>query len=346
MLMIRKARLLAIIILLPTIITIGTGCSSPANHLVTSSSITQTTTNTITTESTTTTKSTTSSETSTTRQTTTQTKSITASVSTPAQSQTTPALTTESIIWPKTNVPVSLTVNDTENNASYRSGSFNISGSIYKPSGSGSFPAVLVLHGAAGLQQSITTKAQWLATQGYITFAVDYFTPIGVVGGGWTGSSYQQYTDRICQILGDGLEALKSLPYVDSNRLGVMGFSLGGYYGTILGTRDDVKGVISYYGAFVGPPINQNPVRYKPTEIASQMKAAIIMFQGDADQLVPIANANAMANLMIAAGKDCQYIVYPGAQHTFDATAGPTANPQATADARQKSIVFLQTKLR
>jgi dienelactone hydrolase len=70
------------------------------------------------------------------------------------------------------------------------------------------------------------------------------------------------------------------------------------------------------------------------------------MFQGDADQLVPVANANAMANLLTNAGKDCQYVVYPGAQHNFDATSGPNANPPAAADAQQKSIAFFEAKMR
>jgi dienelactone hydrolase len=87
----------------------------------------------------------------------------------------------------------------------------------------------------------MATKASWLATQGYIAFAPEYFTPIGVAGGTWTGPSYRHYTGQIRQILGDGLEVLKSLSYVDSTHLGAMGFSLGGYYAAILGTRADVN---------------------------------------------------------------------------------------------------------
>ena len=258
----------------------------------------------------------------------------------------TPTPDVASIVWTKPGVPVTLTVDIAAYRATYKSGSMDISGYFYRPPGTGPFPAVLILHGASGLQQSIAAKASWLALQGYIAFAPDYFTPIGVAGGAWTGPSYKQYTDQIRQILGDGLEALTSLSYVDSTHLGAMGFSLGGYYAAILGTRNDVKGIVSYYGAFTGPPINQNPVTYTPVEIANQMRASVLMFQGDADQLVPIANANVMANLLTSAGKDCQYVVYPGAQHTFDATSGPTANPQAAADANQKSITFLQAKLR
>lgn len=204
---------------------------------------------------------------------------------------------------------------------------------------------MLVLHGRSGLEEPTKSYASWLATQGYVALAPDYFAPISMPSGAWSGTDYQKHTDRIREDLAQGLLALKSLPYVDPNRIGVVGFSLGGYYACVLGTRNDVKCVVSYYGAYAGSPVNQVPVRYTLTEIASQMKASVLMFHGDADQLIPIANANTMKNLLISGGKQCEYVVYPGAGHPFDVKGGPLYDARVTADAQQRVVIFLRKKL-
>ncbi|MDO9333102.1 MAG: dienelactone hydrolase family protein [Dehalococcoidales bacterium] len=61
-----------------------------------------------------------------------------------------------------------MTVDEGNNRATYRSGSTDISGYFYKPQGNGPFPAVIVLHGKAGLNEATRAYAAWLATHGYI----------------------------------------------------------------------------------------------------------------------------------------------------------------------------------
>ena len=151
-------------------------------------------------------------------------------------------------------------------------------------------------------------------------------------------------TDRIREIQGDGLESLKSLPYVDPNRIGVVGFSLGGYFAFILDTRNDVKAIISYYGAYYGNPVNQLLTAYTFADIVTQMKAPVLMLQADADESVPIAYANTARNLLTDSGKQPEYVVYPGAGHLFN-FQGVSFDAKAAADAEQKVLTFLKTKL-
>ncbi len=125
----------------------------------------------------------------------------------------------------------------------------------------------------------------------------------------------------------------------------MVGFSLGGYFGCILATRDDVRGVVSYYGAYIGSPVTQFTTRYTFTEVVAEIKAPLLMFHGDADTLVPIAQANTASDLLKSKGKQYEYIVYPGAGHTFDWSGTPQYNVQATADAKEKVIAFLKAKL-
>jgi dienelactone hydrolase len=98
-----------------------------------------------------------------------------------------------------------------------------LKGNLYKPKGDGQFPAVVVLHGCAGIDYHFRAWAEQLKKWGYVVLIVDSFSPRGV--------------DRVCghsykvpdlELSGDAYGAaiyLKQLPYVDSKKIGLMGFS-------------------------------------------------------------------------------------------------------------------------
>ena len=264
--------------------------------------------------------------------------------------QTTPPTTTTTtsfvpIVWSAMGVPVTLTVNEASNRATYLSGSTDISGYFYKPQGGGPFPAVVVLHGKSGLNETTRAYAAWLATKGYVAFAPDYFAPIGMAAGVWAGSDYGKHQERIRTDLGQAIEAMKSVSYIKTDCIGVVGFSLGGYFSFWLGTRDDVKAVISYYGAYA-PTVIAKYAGYGIIDIVAQMKSPVLMFHGDQDTWVPIDHANTTADLLKSNNKQYEYIIYPGAEHAFGPqyTSGP--NAAANTDSQQKALVFLEAKLK
>jgi alpha-beta hydrolase superfamily lysophospholipase len=52
-------------------------------------------------------------------------------------------------------------------------------GEIYRPGGSGPFPAVVLLHGCEGVSEATRTWARWFWQQGYVALVVDSWTPRG-----------------------------------------------------------------------------------------------------------------------------------------------------------------------
>ncbi len=143
------------------------------------------------------------------------------------------------------------------------------------------------------------------------------------------------------EVLGQGLEALKSLPYVAPGRLGLYGHSLGGYLSFIMGTRDDLKGIVSCSGAYA-PTV---PAKYPLADICAQVKASVLMFHCEADTFVPIGHAKTAADLLKKNNKQYEYIIYPGAGHVFDVPGGATYSATVTADFQQKMLAFFQAKL-
>ena len=232
-----------------------------------------------------------------------------------------------------------MSVNADTNAATYKSNGVDISAYLYKPEGAGPFPAVLVLHGGLGLTKDYRLYASWLATQGYVALAPDYMSPL--VLHEWTGSEYLTYTDPARAILAQGLEALKSLPYVDAEHVAIIGFSLGGYFAFLLGTRSDLKAVVSYYGAY----IPDSAAKYRFADIVAQINEPVLMFHGDADSDVPISAAYTTRDLLTSFNKQFDFIVYPGVGHLFNFAGQATFDANAAQDSQQKVLAFLNTTL-
>ena len=102
-----------------------------------------------------------------------------------------------------------------------------ITGWVYKPSGAGPFPAIILAHTCAGVNAHTETWGKLLASWGYLTLAPDSFGPRGqkqvctngsIVTGGM----------RVADIAG-ALKFLAARPDVQQGHIGMIGHSHGGW---------------------------------------------------------------------------------------------------------------------
>lgn len=97
---------------------------------------------------------------------------------------------------------------------------------IYRlPVGTGKVPVVVLLHGSGGLDSRGTLHAQDLARMGVATLELDMWGARGVDGGAKTRPA--RVHDTLPDLFG-ALAWLKQQPRIDTQRIGVMGFSWGG----------------------------------------------------------------------------------------------------------------------
>ena len=227
-----------------------------------------------------------------------------------------------------------------------------LTGNLYKPAGSGPFPALVLLHGCSGIQPRDIAWAQWLTARGYVAFALDSFSGRGLTrvcadaapltGGARARDVYA------------AAEHLKSLPFVDANRLGAIGWSHGGW--TVLRAaplehlHPDVKlkALIAFYPACGDLAIYRSSL-------------PLLMLLGADDNWTPAEPCRLIAEEARREGLDVTAVVYPNAHHGFDNPsarqpiriadarrgAGATVayNPQAHEDSERQVQQFLQTKL-
>lgn len=226
----------------------------------------------------------------------------------------------------------------------YKSGARSYSADLFRPAGSGPFPAMLVLHTSVGLFEHELAYGQWLADQGYVALAPDYFAPVGVTAATLDMKTFE--VDAVREDLARAIDCLRSLAYVDKTRVGAVGFSLGGYFALTLGTRADVRAVVAYYPGACDLPVDITCLtRYPMATVAAQMRAPVLLLHGQADTVAPFAFARATQEILQRAGKTSELVPYPGVGHAFDFTnraASPNYNPPATANAKARVFAFLQ----
>jgi dienelactone hydrolase len=191
-----------------------------------------------------------------------------------------------------------------------------IAGNLYRPAGSGPFPAVVVLHGCAGPSKpdAQSETADWFNAMGYVALFVDSFGPRGIQHNCNGASS----ADRTMDAFG-ALDYLAAQSFVRPDRIAVVGASLGG--GTAL-----------YAVALDAPRTAPDhrfaaAVAYYPPCDSANVYAPVLILIGELDDWTPAAACRAMIGKRTGAGAAVRLVVYPSAHHDFNARR-LAGNPQ------------------
>ena len=176
----------------------------------------------------------------------------------------------------------------------------------------------------------------WMAQQGYVMFCLDNR------GSEHRGLAFEQATFRHLGVeeMKDqlrGVEYLKSLPYVDADRLGVHGWSFGGYMTTsLMTTYPDVFKVgvaggpvidwrfyeVMYGERYMDTP-QTNPEGYEETSVlgkAKNLKGRLLVIYGGNDPVCVPQHTLSFMRACIDAGTYPDLFTYPGDGHNMMGT--------------------------
>jgi len=221
---------------------------------------------------------------------------------------------------------------------SYSSGPETVHALLYAPAGGAAKrPAVIVIHEWWGLNDWVKEQAADLAAHGYVALAVDLYRG-QVATDPETAHEISRGApqDRIIRDLSAADTFLRADKRVDPNRLGAIGWCMGGGYALAFAVADPhLKAVVANYG----PP---------PTDPASlaQIHAAILGNYGGLDKGIPPASAEAFAADMKKLGKPVDLKIYPDAGHAFENPNNKTGyRAEDTADAKSRYLHFFAREL-
>jgi dienelactone hydrolase len=199
------------------------------------------------------------------------------------------------------------------------SASQEISGTLVRPDGDGPFPAVVQLHGCAGIEDQSYRWARWFAEHGYVALIVDSFGPRRAKTDCRTSPDEAPVTARFDDAFG-ALRYLQSLPDVQGDRVAAVGWSQGGVYAMAVVNgpsleRARKRGVelpaVGFAAAVAIYPdcmslVNELVIR------------PLLVLIGGADDWTPAVQCERMATAMKSRRADVSLVVYPGAYHYFD----------------------------
>ena len=204
-------------------------------------------------------------------------------------------------------------------------------------------PAIVWIHGSGSDQNYIGwhpgsyrmyySVHQYLVQQGYIILTPDYRGSSGY-SREWSTGVHMGVGVSDTADVASGADYLKTLDFVDPDRIGVWGLSYGGFM-TLQALNTDpllwraginVAGVVDWatYGANyttprLGTPVD-NPEIYDisaPVKHMDRLERPLMVMHGTNDRNVAFHDSLRLIDVLVKLGKDFETVIYPGEIHFF-----------------------------
>jgi carboxymethylenebutenolidase len=197
-------------------------------------------------------------------------------------------------------------------------------------------PGVVVIQEWWGLVPHVKDVAARFAAQaGYVALAPDLYHGKTTVDAEEASHLMQGLDwERAREEIAGAIRYLRDSEGVD--RVGVVGFCMGGALTVLAATLAGVDAWAAFYGF---PPAGKADV--------SRITAPGLIFFGEREEYFSIPDTQAFAERQRSAGRECEVIVYPGAGHAFFNNERPEVfDAGATNDAWRRTLEHFGRHLR
>ncbi len=206
------------------------------------------------------------------------------------------------------------------------------------------YPVFFTVYGGPGSQTVLDGWGgqnflwhEMLAQRGYIVASVDN-RGTGARGRAWRKVIYGQMGVVETRDQAAAARVIGRLPYVDSTRIGIWGWSYGGFMAlnTITQAPDVYRMAIAvapvthwkYYDTIYTERYNGLPQdnaagydRGSPLTYAKNLRGKLLIVHGSGDDNVHYQNTEAMVNALVTANRPFQLMVYPNRTHSISGGA-------------------------
>ena len=236
---------------------------------------------------------------------------------------------------------------------------YQVSGTLYSPENSSSpCPAIVLVHGTAGIDSRGAFYREAILNAGIAILEVDFKTGV------FTSALDRPHNEEFLPLAFAALKELRKMPAIDPNRIGIMGFSMGGgitVRTAIEANRAQWMGEEKGFAAHAAFYPVCKPILERVEHSSGMTGAPIIIFYGTEDAY---GEGKAVPELKSLLRKkfnfDLATVEYPGATHGFNRNApalsyaDPAAkdgrgymewNPAAANDSLTKVVEFLRQNL-
>ena len=229
----------------------------------------------------------------------------------------------------------------TSESISLRSGKDAVKGFLCRPEGKGPFPAIVILHGDFGPTEWIKKQAKRLAARGYLTLVIDLYRgemPKDVEEAHILERALPE--ERVLRDLKAAIDHLAASPLVQKDRIGILGWDMGGGYALEGAVHDPrLRATVICYGRLRTDP-----------KLLAKMKSSVLGIFAGADEGISADTIKQFQNAMTKAGKRVTINTIPGVGNGFMDPASPYLSrrtpPAAIADAWRRIDAYLDAELK
>lgn len=206
-----------------------------------------------------------------------------------------------------------------------------------KPEGKGPFPLVLVVHEIFGVHEHVKDVCRRLAKAGYHAVAPALYARQGDVSKLTDFGEILKIVQKVpdAQVMKD-LDA--TVAWAKADKVAVTGFCWGGRIVWLYAAHSPkLKAGAAWYGPLSNA---HNALQTKSAlDVASKLKAPVIGLYGGRDSHIPVAHVEMMKKEL---SPSSEIVVYPNAQHGFNADYRPSYDKASADDAWAKMLAFFR----
>jgi carboxymethylenebutenolidase len=207
------------------------------------------------------------------------------------------------------------------------------------------FPVILVVQEIFGVHEHIKDLCRRFAKMGHFAVAPELFARQGDV------SQMKDFSQIIrdvvskvpdAQVMSDldsTVAFAKTTGKADTGKLGITGFCWGGRIVWLYASHNPrLDAGAAWYGRLTPTETSpRNPLQpTMPIDVAAKLKAPVLGLYAGKDRGIPLTSVEAMRAALKAAKSKSEIIVYPDADHGFNADYRPSYNKQASEDANRR----------
>jgi carboxymethylenebutenolidase len=214
-----------------------------------------------------------------------------------------------------------------------------------QPAKGHTFPVVIVVEEIFGVHEHIKDLCRRLAKRGYLAIAPELYARLGDVPKIEDIKEVIAVVDKLHddQAFSD-LDA--TIAWADRHggivgHTAITGFCRGGRMVWMYSAHNPkIKAGVAWYGPLVGKPSESFPTY--PIDVVDTLKVPMLGLYGGLDKGIPQDDVAAMKAKIVKDKIKAEIIVYPNAEHGFNADYRESYNAEAAADGWKRMLAFFK----
>jgi len=205
-------------------------------------------------------------------------------------------------------------------------------------------PGIIVIQGQGGVGSFIEETTRMLARKGYAAVGPDLYhrDPEDCKDDGLTRRARLR-DSTVVKDVNAAANFLRTHEQVDGDRLGIVGFCMGGRVVYLMATANpDLKAGVMYYGGDIMQPWGDEP---SPFDRTPEIHCPIMGHFGEEDQNPSPADMRKLDAELTRRGKAHEFYAYPGTGHAFANLGAPNYRAHAAEASWPRTLDFFATYL-